>query len=185
MASFRVVYDTCVLVPAPVRDLLLRVAEAGLVRASMSDDILDELERVLVRDFSVPRGGAVRLRQAIARTFEDGVVERGRYADLVGRAGLPDPDDEHVVATARAIGAQAIVTMNRKDFPAERLSLFDLEVLHPDDFLLDLVDLFPIRVARIVEEQAGALRNPPRTYEEVLDVLARTVPATAARLREL
>jgi predicted nucleic acid-binding protein len=47
MASFRAVYDTCVLVPAALRDLLLRVAEAGLVRACMSDDILDELERVL------------------------------------------------------------------------------------------------------------------------------------------
>jgi predicted nucleic acid-binding protein len=45
VGRFAVVFDANVLVPAPVRDLLLRVAEAGLVRAHMSDDILDEVER--------------------------------------------------------------------------------------------------------------------------------------------
>jgi predicted nucleic acid-binding protein len=185
MASFRVVYDTCVLVPAPLRDLLLRVAEAGLVRAGMSDDILDELERVLVRDFEVPATSAARLRTAVERTFEDSVIEGERYRDMVGLADLPDPDDEHVLAAARSVGAQAIVTMNLKDFPTKMVDRFDVEVLHPDDFLLDLVDLFPVKVARIVEEQAAMLRNPPKTYEEVLDALARNVPATVARLREL
>lgn len=62
---------------------------------------------------------------------------------------------------------------------------FDIEVLHPDDFFLDLVDLFPVKVARIAQEQATALKNPPMTYEEVLDALARRVPATVAWLREL
>jgi hypothetical protein len=66
MANFGVIYDTCVLVPAPLRDLLLRIAEAGLVRASMSDDILDELERVIARGFQVPSEKASRLRSAIA-----------------------------------------------------------------------------------------------------------------------
>ena len=185
MASFRVVYDTCVLVPAPVRDLLLRVAEAGLVRASMSDDILDELERVLTRDFEVPSDGAARLRRAVERTFDDNVIPRERYEDLVGLGGLPDADDEHVLAAARSVGAQVIVTMNLKDFPFDRVARFEIEILHPDDFLLDLVDLFPVKIVRIIEDQAATLKNPPRTYEEVLDALARTVPGTVARLREL
>ena len=47
MARFSVLYDANVLVSAPVRDLCLRVAEAGFVRAYMSDDILDEVEHVL------------------------------------------------------------------------------------------------------------------------------------------
>lgn len=40
-----VVYDACVLFPAPLRDLLMRVAHAGLVRARWSDNILDECFR--------------------------------------------------------------------------------------------------------------------------------------------
>jgi hypothetical protein len=106
-------------------------------------------------------------------------------ADLIGLADLPDPDDEHVLAAARSVAAQAIVTTNRKDFPMEKVGRFGIEILHPDDFLLDLVDLFPVKVARIVEEQAALLKKPPMTYEQVLDALARSVPAAVARLREL
>jgi len=151
----------------------------------MSDDILDELERVLARDFGLPEASAARLRAAVERTFEDSVIERAGYADLIGIADLPDSDDEHVLAAARSVGAQAIVTTNRKDFPNAKVGRFDIEILHPDDFLLDLVDLFPVKVARIVEDQAAVLKRPPMTYDQVLDALARSVPATVARLREL
>ena len=40
--AFIVIYDACVLYPAPLRDLLIRVADAGLVRARWTDAILDE-----------------------------------------------------------------------------------------------------------------------------------------------
>ncbi|WP_209313903.1 hypothetical protein [Blastococcus sp. TF02A-35] len=43
MASFTVVYDANVLYPNLLRDLLIRVAQAGLVRARWTDEILDEV----------------------------------------------------------------------------------------------------------------------------------------------
>ena len=54
--AFTVVYDACVLYPAPLRDLLTRLGTAGLFRARWTnqilknpprstDDILDLLER--------------------------------------------------------------------------------------------------------------------------------------------
>lgn len=61
MASFQVVYDTCVLVPAPLRDLLLRVAEAGLVRAGMSDDgQIDSTATPYARQAEVTQLGGTR-----------------------------------------------------------------------------------------------------------------------------
>ena len=39
MASFTAVYDACVLHPAPLRDLLLRVALADLFRARWTEQI--------------------------------------------------------------------------------------------------------------------------------------------------
>ena len=43
--AFTVVYDACVLYPAPLRDLLLRVAMTNVVRARWSEVILDECFR--------------------------------------------------------------------------------------------------------------------------------------------
>lgn len=43
--AFVVVYDACVLYPAPLRDLLMRLAVVGIVRARWTDAILDECFR--------------------------------------------------------------------------------------------------------------------------------------------
>jgi hypothetical protein len=63
---------------------------------------------------------------------------------------LPIPDilepvnakDRHVVVTAIATHADAIVTFNIMDFAAAHLKEhLQIDVLHPDDFIMDLVDL--------------------------------------------
>lgn len=48
--AFIVVYDACVLFPAPLRDLLIRVARTGVVQAHWSDTILDECFRSILRE---------------------------------------------------------------------------------------------------------------------------------------
>jgi hypothetical protein len=68
-------------------------------------------------------------------------------------------------------GAQVIVTFNLKDFPNEALERFDIEAQHPDDFVLNVIDLDTARVARVVEEQARALKNPPMKATELLERL--------------
>ena len=40
--AFVVIYDACVLYPAHLRDLLVRIANTGIVRARWSERILDE-----------------------------------------------------------------------------------------------------------------------------------------------
>jgi len=40
---FVVVYDANVLYPSTLRDLLIRIAQAGLVQAKWTDEILDEV----------------------------------------------------------------------------------------------------------------------------------------------
>jgi hypothetical protein len=48
-----------------------------------------------------------------------------------------------VLAAAIRGGAQGIITANAKDFPATALAPLGLEAVHPDDFLLDQLDLSP------------------------------------------
>jgi hypothetical protein len=52
------------------------------------------------------------------------------------------PSGRRVFATAVAAHADAIVTFNVKDFAADHLKeRLQIEVIHPDDFIMDLIDL--------------------------------------------
>src|SRR5678809_409481 len=97
--AFVVVYDACVLYPAPLRDLLLRVARTGLVRARWSDAILDECFRSILENRPELRPEALdRTRELMKLAVPDGIVEG--YEDLIAGLTLPDPDDRHVLAMA-------------------------------------------------------------------------------------
>ncbi len=65
------------------------------------------------------------------------------------------------------------MTWNLKDFPEEKLSPYNIEAQDPDEFLLNIIDLKPSVVSQVLMQQAGALRNPPCTTDEVLDLLER------------
>jgi hypothetical protein len=73
-----------------------------------------------------------------------------------------------------------IVTSNLKDF-AELPE--GIEAQSPDDFLCNLLDLDREAIIGIVRGQAAAMKRPPRTFEELLDGLAKTVPDFASTIR--
>jgi len=91
--------------------------------------------------------------------------------------------DRHVLAAAVAGGAEALVTANLRDFPPAACDPLGVEAVHPDDFLLGLYALVPQLVANAVSEQAADLQAPPKTLDELLDMLAETVPELAAAVR--
>ena len=49
-SNFTVIYDACVLYPAPLRDFLMRLALTDLFRARWSRDIHDEWIRNVLKD---------------------------------------------------------------------------------------------------------------------------------------
>ena len=167
MATFTVVYDACVLYPAPLRDLFIRIAGSGIVRARWSRLILEEMTTSLLRDRNdLTREQLSRTVDLMAQAVPDGIVER--FEPLIDVIELPDDDDRHVVAAAIRCGAQAIVTFNLKDFPDRDLERWHLEPKHPDEFLLDTIDLSQAVVVRCLTEQAASLRNPPVSIPEIL-----------------
>jgi hypothetical protein len=90
------------------------------------------------------------------------------------------------LAAAIRAGAQAIVTFNLSDFPELQLAPYNVEAKHPDDFVLDTIGLAPGIVTKVLSEQAGALKNPPRTVGELLDTLrSQGLVRSVAKLREL
>jgi predicted nucleic acid-binding protein len=183
--AFTVIYDACVLFPAPLRDLLIRLGQTSIVRARSSERILDEVFRnILLQRPELDEPRLTRTRQLMNAAIADVLVED--FEALEPSLSLPDEDDRHVLAAAIRVGAQAIVTFNLKDFPASALAAYGVEAVDPDSFIVDLIDLAPGTVLRVVEDQARALKHPPQSFEELLETLSRhNLHRTVARLREL
>jgi predicted nucleic acid-binding protein len=181
--AFRAVLDANVLYPFSLRDTLLRLAELELYDPLWSAQILDEATRNLVEDGRIEIWQAERLVEAMRRTFEAAEVPQAQVLALES-AMLNDEKDRHVLAAAVAGGAEAVVTANLLDFPPEACDPLGVEAVHPDDFLLGLYALVPHLVANAVSEQAADLQAPPKTLDELLDMLAETVPEFAAAVRE-
>jgi predicted nucleic acid-binding protein len=166
--TFTVILDACVLYPAPLRDLLLRLATEGLYRPKWTDKINDEWKRNLLKNRSdLEEESLNHTIDLMNRTFKDAKVTN--YNKLIGVLELPDPDDRHVFAAAIRCGADLIVTENLKDFPKEQISEYDIDVQSPDIFIQHLIDLDWEACCRALVKQKRSLNNPPKTREEMRD----------------
>jgi hypothetical protein len=92
-------------------------------------------------------------------------------AILDGTFGLPDVDDEHVVAAALVGGADVIVTSNLKDFPPQHIPQ-PLTVISPMQFAADTVAVSPDIAYRAVIAMASRFVRPSSSVDEILDHLA-------------
>ncbi len=181
---FAVVLDTCVLWPSLQRDFLLSLAVEGLYRPVWSSAILAELEeheaRKLVRRGSGQSDAAAaagHLLSQMTSAFDDACVQG--WEPLEGTYGLPDPDDEHVVAAAVVGGAGAIITVNLKDLPAHRMPA-GIQVKTPAEFALETVEISPDRALRAIEKIASRRRPPHDTVDGVLSILTERYAMNAA-----
>jgi len=176
---FRVVLDANVLFPFTLRDTLLRAAEAGYYQVNWTSEILDETTRNLVDRGLMTNRQAQTLVDAMRRAFPE--AEVSGYETLVPSMAN-DPKDRHVAAAAVRCGAQVIVTQNLKDF---RHLPDGIEAQSPSGFLVDLLDLDRETMLELLREQAGALCSPPKTLEELLVGLGKTVPNFVTQVRRL
>ena len=124
-----------------------------------------------------------RTRQLMNAHVRDSLVTGFEY--LIPSINLPDPDDRHVVAAALHSGASLVVTFNLKDFPADALKPYNLAAQHPDDFIMDLLDLHPASVLEAAANHRRSLKNPPKTADEYLDtLLAQGLTQSVAVMRQ-
>jgi len=109
------VLDACVLVPMPVADTLLRLAEPpALYEARWTEQILAEVTRTLAVRFGKSREQALYRAAAMRQFFPASLVEN--YQDLIADM-KNQAKDRHVLAAAVCGHVDAIVTSNLRDFP--------------------------------------------------------------------
>lgn len=177
--------DACVLYPAPVRDLLLRLADAELYTPKWTDRIHEEWTRnLLLNRPDLTADQLLRTTRAMNAAFPDATIHY--YEALATSFDLPDPNDRHILAAAVRGQAQIIVTNNLKDFPNDYLSQYDTKAHHPDEFITYLLELNSELVLHAFQTQVASLRNPPKIAQEVIQTLRKVgLKTTAERLTTL
>jgi len=143
----RILIDACVLYPTVMREVVLGVADAGLFEPKWSPRILEEWARA-ARKIG-PEGETIARGEIAALTarFPRALVQIPQ--GLEARLWLPDPNDIHVLAAAIGCSADAIMTLNAKDFPRNELSEQGLQRVDPDGVLIGLHDSAPDIVAAV------------------------------------
>ena len=185
-ARYTAILDANVLYPATLRDLLLSLARDGLYHARWSERIQDEWVRsLLARRPDLEATALQRTCALMAKAVPDSVVQGWQLIEP-GLTGLPDADDRHVLAAAICGHADAIVTFNLGDFPAAALAPFGVEALHPDDFLLNQLDLNPIAALKSIKAMRARWRNPQLSALDLAAAIEKQqLPLVAARLCEV
>jgi hypothetical protein len=178
---WRVVLNANIILQAPLRDTLLRLAEEDELAVYWSEDILDEV----ARNFAAVSGrvGVERrlahLFTALARTFPDSRIDG--YEWLLPTLPIT-AHDRHILACAIVARVDLIITYNLRHFPRRHLDPYAIQAWHPDTLLRDILRRRPDALRHILVAQGRGMR-PPRTLAQVLNRLARDAPRFVAEAR--
>lgn len=159
----RVTLDACVLYPTLPRLFFEGAAAAGLVEPLWSARILEEWRRAVLRDHPDQTMAVGAEIDSLTARFPAAAVAPD--AGLDAALSLPDPADTHVLATAIAGRAEAVVTFNLRDFPGRTLGRHGLQVRHPDSLLSELAVEAPdamdqIRAKAFAAVPEAVAKNP-------------------------
>jgi predicted nucleic acid-binding protein len=169
--EYTAVLDACVLLPMPLCDTLLRLAEEpSLYRPLWSTNILEEVARNLAQKLKRTPEQCQRRVEAMRAAFPEAeVCVPPELLDAF--ECMPDPNDRHVLAAAVRGHAHVIVTQNVKHFPVECLERFDVLCHTADDFLIHQFHISPDQVLTKLDEQAANVNGDRIALTKLLAVM--------------
>lgn len=165
----RALLDACVLYPTVLREMLIGAAEAGLYTPLWSARILEEWARATRKLGPAEEAFARAEIAALNAAFPE--AEVARREGLEARLHLPDEGDIHVLAAAITGGADAIITLNRADFPRGTLAGEGIARRDPDGFLWELWSHHPAAiadVAKAVQARAEVALGAPQPLRALM-----------------
>jgi hypothetical protein len=167
-----------------LRDLLIELAAARLFRAKWTRQIREEWITSVLRDRpDIARSDLERTRDLMNESVLNCLIEN--YEALIPSIDCPDQDDRHVIAAAIKGRCAALITVNLRDFPSSELDKYDIELLHPDEFIHHQLGLNQAAVIRAARNCRARLRKPPKTAQDYLDALRRQgLPKTVRAFEE-
>jgi predicted nucleic acid-binding protein len=126
VSRLTVLYDACVLYPAPLRSFLMYLALTDVFHARWTEAIHQEWMRSVLKDHpDMTREQVGRIRDLMNAHVRDCLISG--YESLTPTLKLPDSDDRHVLAAAIHGRANVIVTFNLRHFPTKTLVKYGVQ----------------------------------------------------------
>lgn len=146
----KLLFDTCVLFPTVMREVLMAACRVGGHRPYWSERILGEWARASEKLGPLGRVQAESEIALLNAAWPQAIVTYP--PELEKRLYLPDAADQHVLAAAVVCSADLIVTVNAKDFPRHILREEGLDRMDPDYFVCQVFDEYPGEMHNAVDE---------------------------------
>ncbi len=188
MAKFSAVFDACVLHPAPLRDVLLRLALADLYKANWThmihEDWINEARMdATEQSADICEEDLRKISALMDQSVRDSLVTG--FEHLIDGLNLPRLRERHVLAAAIRCNADAIVTKNLDNYPQDVLDTYGIETIHPDDFIYLQIDMEPAKCCHVFQQQRTALKAPEMSVDIFLNTLLKqALPQTVSKLKE-
>jgi hypothetical protein len=169
--------DANVLLPEYLRSIFLDLADAGLVRAHWSEQVLAEVRRNLVKPrFALAPAAIDKLFNDLAVAFPDALV-RGSQALQARFEGKVDPKDVHVAAGALELSVALasgqhvlLVTSNVRHLPATAFAGTPVKPATPGAVLRDLLAVDPA-VIGVMDAMLRRFERPRVSRTDLLTIL--------------
>ncbi len=171
-----------VLMPIALADTLLRVAEKGLYRPPWSGRILAEAQAA-TEEIHPGMDAGKRFAQ-MREAFNDAMVTG--WQELEPGSCCPMRTTGTWWRLRSRAARRASSPRPPRTSPAAALEPLGLEAVHPDDFLLDQLDLSPPTILQVIRDQAARTRRPPLTPRDLATLLGGAgVPGFADEILRL
>ena len=161
--------DTCVLFPTVMRTILLEAVKSKHDSAFWSEKILSEWSASAKKVGELGQLQAEAEISILKANWPNSIISFS--LELEESLYLPDSNDRHVLAAAIAGKCDAIITLNKKDFPRKILDHYGLIRVDPDHIILEyLKDDAPI-IIEIVQDllsEANRKFNQEWTIRQLL-----------------
>lgn len=185
------VLDACVLIPVldDASSIIIQGAKQNLYKFYTSDKILEETERNLgkilqkkqktweISEYSAQEIALQRIK-TLEKDFPQSLVKVSEELIITLKN---NPKDRHVLAAAieaRKIQSELeinqtiwVVTYNLKDFPHRILEQYNTKAIHPDNFLLQLVEIHGLPVFLSLLKAEAEKRN--YNFTKLIEVLKK------------
>jgi predicted nucleic acid-binding protein len=161
----KVLLDANVLYSRLLRELFMELHIEDLIQARWTEEIHSEWTRNVLKDYPDINPAVLKRTCELMNLYAEGALVTD-YSDIVESLSLPDPDDRHVLAAAIHENIPTIVSFNVSDFTPTQLEPFEIEVKHPDAFLVSLFENNKASVLSLLERIRTRMKNPALNHDE-------------------